>query len=107
MTNCQCMVSITLAQFEVPVPVALRLFVPKEWTDDVDRCRNAGISNGYEQPKTKAEIALEEIDRVRAAGVEFGVVLADAGYCGAEFRKALSARGFTWAVGRGVRSSHP
>ncbi|NJK46463.1 MAG: transposase [Pleurocapsa sp. SU_196_0] len=68
-------------------------------TDDVDRCRNAGIPNGYEQPKTKAEMALEEIDRVRAAGVEFGVVLADAGYCGADFRKALSARGFTWAVG--------
>jgi SRSO17 transposase len=99
MTNCQCLVSITLAQFEVPVPVALRLFVPKEWTDDVDRCDRARIPEARWSPKTKAEIAHEEIDRVQAAGVEFGVVLADAGYCGAEFRKTLSARGFTWAVG--------
>ncbi|MEG8223954.1 transposase, partial [Sphingomonas sp. HH69] len=41
-----------------------------------------------------------EIDRVIAAGVRFGCVLADAGYgLSAPFRQALSARGLRWAVG--------
>ncbi len=30
--NCQSLVSLTLARGEVPVPVALRLFLPDEWT---------------------------------------------------------------------------
>jgi SRSO17 transposase len=48
----------------------------------------------------KAEIALEEIDRVIAAGARFDRVLADAGYgMGAAFRQGLSARGLAWAVG--------
>lgn len=52
------------------------------------------------QPRTKPEIALEEIDRLIAAGVRFGVVLADAGYgLSAAFRQGLSARGLVWAVG--------
>ena len=41
-----------------------------------------------------------EIDRVIAAGVHFGCVLADAGYgLSAPFRQALTARKLAWAVG--------
>jgi SRSO17 transposase len=41
-----------------------------------------------------------EIDRVLAAGVRFGAVLADAGYgLSAPFRQGLDARGLKWAVG--------
>jgi SRSO17 transposase len=29
--NCQVLVSLTLAQNEVPVPIALRLYLPKDW----------------------------------------------------------------------------
>jgi SRSO17 transposase len=48
----------------------------------------------------KTEIALEEIDRIIAAGARFARVLADAGYgMGAAFRQGLSARGLVWAVG--------
>ncbi len=40
------------------------------------------------------------MDRVRAASVRFGCVLADAGYgLSAPFRQGLSERGLTWAVG--------
>jgi SRSO17 transposase len=98
--NCQALVSLTLARGEVPVPVALRLFLPDEWTADPARCRAAGVPKDRISPRTKLEIALEEVDRVRAAGVTFGCVLADAGYgAAAEFRRALTARGLTWAVG--------
>jgi SRSO17 transposase len=100
LTNCQTLVSLTLARGEVPVCVALRLFLPAEWTDDAARCRAAGVPEERLAYRTKLEIALEELDRVRAAGVTFGCVLADAGYgISAEFRRALSARGLTWAVG--------
>lgn len=43
---------------------------------------------------------MDEIDRVRAAGVRFGCVQADAGYgLSASFRQGLSERGLAWAVG--------
>src|SRR4051794_10505785 len=41
--NCQCLVSLTLARGEVPVPVSLRLFLPSVWTDDPVRCAKAGV----------------------------------------------------------------
>ena len=42
---------------------------------------------------SKPEIALTEIDRLMAAGVRFGCVLADAGYgLSAPFRQGLTAR---------------
>jgi SRSO17 transposase len=98
--NCQSLVSLTLACHEVPVPVGLRLFLPKVWTDDTARCAAAGVPKTVREPRTKPEIALAEIDRVIEAGVRFGCVLADAGYgLGAPFRQGLSARGLTWSVG--------
>src|SRR3954451_22884178 len=96
--DCQVLVSLTLARGEVPVPVGLRLFLPDEWTADPGRCARAGVPEEHRRPLAKPEIALEEVDRVIAAGVRFGRVLADAGY-GAAFRRGLSARGLLWAVG--------
>src|SRR3954471_4916174 len=32
--NCQTLVSVTLARHEVPVPLALRLYLPEVWTQD-------------------------------------------------------------------------
>ena len=98
--NCQTLVSLTLARDEVPVAVGLRLFLPESWTGNADRMSRAGVPEARRTPRTKPEIALAEIDRVRAAGLTFGTVLADAGYgLSAPFRQGLSARGLTWAVG--------
>ncbi|HEX2252194.1 MAG TPA: IS701 family transposase, partial [Thermoanaerobaculia bacterium] len=98
--SCQVLVSLTLAQGEVPVPVGLRLFLPEEWVKDPDRCATAGVPEEHRRALARTEIALGEIDRVIAAGACFGRVLADAGYGGsAAFRRGLSARGLTWAVG--------
>lgn len=80
--------------------VSLRLFLPESWISDPARLDRAGVPDDVRDYKTKPEIALADIDRVRAAGVRFGCVLADAGYgLSAPFRQALSARGLTWAVG--------
>ncbi len=98
--NCQTLVSLTLARDEVPVPVALRLFLPEAWTSNPERLERAGVPEPDRAPRSKPEIALAELDRIRAAGVRFGPVLADAGYgISASFRQALSARGLAWAVG--------
>lgn len=98
--NCQTLVSLTVARSEVPVPVALRLFLPETWTSDPLRLDRAGVPAGERTFQTKPEIALAELDRIRAAGVRFGMVLADAGYgISASFRQALSARDLLWAVG--------
>lgn len=98
--NCQTLVSLTLARGEVPVMLALRLFLPESWTSNQARLRRAGVFVEYRTARTKPEIALAEIDRVIAAGVRFGCVVADAGYgLSAPFRQGLTARKLAWAVG--------
>src|SRR3954464_2533899 len=98
--NCQARVSLTLAGREVPVPVGLRLFLPEEWTRDPERCAAAGVPEDEVVARAKGAIALAELDRLMAAGLRFGLTLADAGYgASAAFRQGLSERGLTWAVG--------
>lgn len=98
--NCQALVSLTLARREVPVPLALRLFMPDDWVNDPERCRRAGVPEGRIRKLSKPMIAIGEVDRLRSLGVRFDGVVADAGYGhGAPFRHALSERGLFWAVG--------
>src|SRR5499433_4225413 len=98
--NCQTLVSLTLAHGEVPVMLGLRLFLPESWTSNQARLKRAGVPTEYRMARTKPEMALEELDRVIAAGVRFGCVLTDAGYgMSAPFRQGLTARKLAWAVG--------
>ena len=98
--NCQTLVSLTLAQGEVPVPIALRLFLPETWTNNPDRMRRAGVPEACQAERSKPEIALADLKRALNAGVRFRAVVADAGYgISAAFRQALSALGLLWAVG--------
>lgn len=97
--NCQCLVSLTLARNEVPIPLALRLYLPEAWASDAERREKARVPEEVVfRPKWR--IALDEIDRLLEQGVQFGDVLADAGYgsCG-EFRAELSKRKLLWTVG--------
>jgi SRSO17 transposase len=97
--NCQALVSLTLARDDMPVAVALRLYLPKAWAEDAARRRKCGVPEEIVfRPKWK--IALDEVERVVASGTTFGDVLADAGYgmC-AEFRRGLTDLGLRWAVG--------
>src|SRR5260221_843849 len=98
--NCQTLVSLTLARGEVPVMLALRLFLPESWTSKRARLEQAGVPTEYRTARTKPEMALVEIDRVIATGVRFGCVLADAGYgMSAPFRQGLTTRKHVLAVG--------
>ncbi|MGC4063877.1 MAG: IS701 family transposase [Polyangiaceae bacterium] len=83
----------------MPVPVALRLYLPESWTSDSKRRVKARVPDNI-LFRTKWHIALDEIDRLLEHKLEFGDVLADAGYgsCG-EFRAGLSERNLRWTVG--------
>ena len=97
--NCQALVSLTLARAEVPVGVALRLFLPAAWAADAARRAKAGVPEAV-PGRPKWRLALDELDRVRAAGARFGCTVADAEYGkAAAFRHGLSERGLLWAVG--------
>jgi SRSO17 transposase len=97
--NCQVLVSLTLACHEVPVCLALRLFLPESWAADTTRRAHAGVPHEIAF-RPKWQIARDEVDRLMAAGARFGGVLADAEYGkAAEFRHGLSERELTWAVG--------
>ncbi len=105
-SNCQSLVSVTLASREVPVMVGLRLFLPETWTGDPERMTRARVPKDRQVALTKPEIAIKEIDRVIASGVRFGCVLADSGYgSSGAFREALSERGLRWAVGLSRRQN--
>src|SRR5262249_22488944 len=65
--NCQTLVSLTLARGEVPVVLALRLFLPESWTSKRSRLERAGVPAECRTARTKPEMALAEIDRAIAA----------------------------------------
>lgn len=98
-SNCQSLVSLTLAKADVPIPLSLRLYLPEGWAEDDARRQKVGVPDDVVF-REKWRIALDEVKRLKEAGVRFGTVLADAGYgvCG-ELRKEISALGFMWAVG--------
>jgi SRSO17 transposase len=86
--NCQTSVSVTLARDEVPVALGSRLFLPESWTNDVERMVTAGVPEAFQAPRSKPEIALQEIDRIMAQGVRFGLARASA----ASWSSSISAR---------------
>jgi SRSO17 transposase len=97
--NCQCLVSLTLAKDEVPLPISLRLYLPEPWSSNKKRRAKVGVPDDIVfRPKWR--IALDEVRRIKEAGVHFETILADAGYgvC-SDFRRALSEMGLRWAVG--------
>ena len=51
--NCQTLVSLTLARGEVPVVLALRLFLPESWTSKRARLERAGVPAEYRTARTK------------------------------------------------------
>jgi SRSO17 transposase len=97
--NCQVAVSLSFATEVGSVPIAYQLYLPKDWANDLERRRAAGVPD-HLMFATKPEIALEQLRGAVEAGVQPGVVLADAGY-GDEtaFRDGITELGLLYAVG--------
>lgn len=97
--NCQVGVSLHLASERGSCCIGMRVYMPKEWIADRARCRKAGVPDDV-MFKTKWEIALDQLDEAKRAGVRDHVVLADAGFGDiTEFRDRLAASGRHYVVG--------
>jgi SRSO17 transposase len=97
--NCQVAVSLSIANYYASLPVAYRLYLPQEWTQDRERWRKAGILEDIVF-KTKPQIALDQIRETCEAGLPRGVVLMDAGYgANTDLRADIAALGLTYVGG--------
>lgn len=97
--NCQVAVSLSIANHGASLPVAYRLYLPKEWAEDAARRAKAGVplEIGF---KTKPEIALEQIRWACEAGLPRGVGLMDAAYGNdSRLRAGMTALGVTYVAG--------
>jgi SRSO17 transposase len=97
--NCQVAVSLSVANHHASLPVAYRLYLPKDWAKDHARRRKAGVPKEINF-KTKPEIALEQLRWACAAGLPRGVVLMDAGYgADTDVRANITTLGLSYAAG--------
>lgn len=78
--NCQVAVFAALVAGDKSLPIDFRLYLPKEWTEDVPRCLNAGIPADEITLKSKCQLAIELVKSAKENGVQFQWVGADAGY---------------------------
>ena len=97
--NCQVAVSLSIANHSASLPVAYRLYLPKEWAEDTARRKKAGVPLDISF-KTKPEIALEQIQWACKAGLPRGVALMDAAYgTDSRLRTGMTALGVSYVVG--------
>jgi len=90
--NCQVGVYLAYVGAAEHALVDVRLYLPREWARDRQRCRAAGVPRG-ERFRTRHELALEMLDR-HGGALPHGWVAGDdeMGRCG-PFRQQLRARG--------------
>ena len=79
--NCQVAVTGVYADPAVSWPVDVRLYLPREWTNDPDRCARAGVPEEVTF-QTKAQIALDVLDEADRLQIPHKVIGADAVYGG-------------------------
>jgi len=91
-------VTLSIANHHASLPIAYRLYLPKEWAEDAARRKKTHVPEGIAF-KTKPQIALEQIRAACAAGVARGVVLMDASYGShLKLRTGISALTLTYVA---------
>ena len=97
--NCQVAVSLSLATHHASLPVAYRLYLPKDWAEDDVRREKAHIPATV-RFKTKPQIALEQLRLACEAGLPPGAVLMDPAYGNdARLRVGVSELGLSYVAG--------
>jgi SRSO17 transposase len=112
--NCQVAVSLSVANHHASLPVAYRMYLPREWASDQKRRRKAGVPRAI-RFMTKPQIALEQIKAAIAAAIAPGVVLMDADYgrdgnlrrelrtLGLSYVAAIQSSPMVWSPGSGPK----
>jgi len=90
--NCQVGVLLTYASAHGQTLLDRELSLPRSWTDDPERCRQAGVP-AERTFATKPELARQLLERAYAAGVTFAAIAGDSVYGDdRELRQWLEAR---------------
>ncbi len=94
-------VSLSVATHQGSLPIAYRLYLPKEWADDAARRKIAGGVPDDVRFQTKPEIALQQVRQALSAdGVPSGVALMDpASGNDSKLRAGISELGLTYVAG--------
>ena len=96
--NCQVAVTLSIANHHASLPIAYRLYLPREWVDNTSRRAKAHIPRAI-RFKTKPQIALEQIRAALLASVAPGVVLMDASYgSNSALRQAITGLGLSYVA---------
>jgi SRSO17 transposase len=112
--NCQVAVTLSIANHHASLPIAYRLYLPREWADDKARRKKAYVPPSI-RFKTKPQIALEQIRAALLASVPPGVVLMDSSYGNnSKLRQDLTGLGLSYVAAlqsttkvRPVREDNP
>ena len=97
--SCQVAVSVSLANEQYSLPVAYRLYLPKEWAEDPVRRAEAKVPETVAFA-TKPALALQLLEQLKTVDGLPKVVVIDAGYgVDTAFRQKLTTLGFTYVVG--------
>src|SRR6266567_7851190 len=96
--NCQVGVFLGYSSPKGCTLLDRELYPPKEWIDDPQRCREAGIPEDT-RFQTKCELARRMIERLWKAQVPFAWVVADTVYGGnLDLRLWLEAHGYSYVL---------
>ena len=78
--NSQVAVFASLARGRYSTLIDTRLYLPKSWIEDPERCLAAGVPESEMVLKSKADLAFEMVVQARHNGVRFSWVGVDGGY---------------------------
>lgn len=98
--NCQVAVSLSVATATGSLPIAWRLYLPKDWADDPERRSKAGVPEEIAFV-TKPTIALGQVEDALAVGLPRpAAVVMDAGYgADTDLRDALTRLDLPYVAG--------
>jgi len=97
--NCQVGVFAALSRGKFATLIDGRLYLPRKWVEDLDRCNASNVPVESQIMKSKSDLALEIVRHNRKLGVSFSWVGMDGG-CGKEpaFLRALDDDGETFVA---------
>lgn len=78
--NCQVGVFAALANRNYVIPVDCRLFLPRSWAEDEERCRAAGIPDDFIEHQRKQDLALQMVITARSRGLSYNWIGCDGFY---------------------------
>jgi SRSO17 transposase len=97
--NSQVAVFACLSNGKYASLIDTKLYLPKDWCNDIERCDEAGIPKSGIRFKTKLELAMEIIEHQQQMWIDFDYAAADRFYGNdMNFARTLDNKGLTYML---------